>query len=351
MGFPLINTDVVIIGAGPVGIFAAFQSGMLGMKSHVIDPLLEIGGQCTALYPEKPIYDIPGFPSITARKLISNLVDQASPFKPVYHLGDSAQKILDDSNDLLVVTKNGVIISCKGVIIAAGSGAFAPKRPPLFEIENYEEKSVFYSVGEISKFYNKKVVIAGGGDSAADWAVELSKVASHISVIHRRKSFRCTPDTEDKLNSLFDLGKIELLVPYQLCALNGLDGELCSVSVKSIDGQKTKNIAADYLLPFFGIESTLGPILNWDLAIEKNHILVDQSTCRSSREKVYAVGDIALYKNKIKLILTGFSEVTMACHDLYKSAFPNSPFNFQHSTTKGIDLNLAPSDNVESSLI
>jgi thioredoxin reductase (NADPH) len=331
-----VETDIVIIGAGPVGIFTAFQAGMLDMKCHIIDILSQAGGQCTALYPEKPIYDIPGYPVITAQKLIEQLMEQASPFEPIYHFGQKVEKIVNNNGENpTVITSTGTEIKCKAVIIAAGNGMFEPNRPPLNSILEYENKSLFYSINKISNFYDKTIVIAGGGDSAADWTVELSKIAKKIYVIHRRKEFRCTPETKNKLESLVNAGKIELVVPYQLHELVGNNGQLNAVIVKHITTKEEKQIATDFLLPFFGLSMNLGPINNWGLQLEHSRIVVDPTTLKTSKDRIYAIGDIATYSGKLKLILNGFAESAMACHDIYRIVY-NSPVNFQYSTSKGI---------------
>ncbi|WP_353288297.1 NAD(P)/FAD-dependent oxidoreductase [Wolbachia endosymbiont (group A) of Tromatobia lineatoria] len=331
-----MKTDIVIIGAGPVGIFTAFQAGMLDMRCHIIDVLDQAGGQCTALYPEKPIYDIPGYPVITAQKLIEQLMEQSSPFKPVYHLSQKVEKISNNEGEsFTVITNIGTEVKCKAVIVAAGNGMFEPNRPPLSGILEYENKSVFYSVNKISDFQDKTIVIAGGGDSAADWTVELSKVAKKIYVIHRRKEFRCTPETRNKLESLEIDGKIELVVPYQLHELAGGNGQLSAVIVKNIASKEEKEISADFLLPFFGLSMNLGPINNWGIQLEHSRIVVDPATLKTSRDRIYAIGDIAIYSGKLKLILNGFAESAMACYDIYK-VIHNSPVNFQYSTSKRI---------------
>lgn len=343
-----METDIVIIGAGPIGIFTAFQAGMLNMKCHIIDILNQAGGQCTALYPEKPIYDIPGYPVITAQRLIEQLAAQASPFEPVYHFGQKVEKILNNrpteieyqeefnnGKDLAVITSNGTKIKCKAVIIAAGNGIFEPNRPPLDGILEYENKSVFYSISKISHFKDKTVVIAGGGDSAVDWAIELSKVTKKIYVIHRRKEFRCAPETRNKLDLLLNTGKIEVVVPYQLDSLVGNNGQLKAVITKHITTKEEKEIPSDFLLPFFGSAMNLGPISDWDIQLEHHRIAVDPATLKTSRDRIYAIGDIATYPGKLKLILNGFAESAMACYNIYEVIY-NSPVNFQYSTAKGV---------------
>lgn len=330
-----METDIVIIGAGPVGIFTAFQAGMLNMKCHIIDILNQAGGQCTALYSEKPIYDIPGYPVITARELIAQLIEQASPFNPIYHFNQKAEKIMNNSEGITVITNTGTEIKCKAVVIAAGNGIFEPNRPPLNGISEYEDKSIFYNVNKISYFQNKNVVIAGGGDSAADWTIELSKVAKKIYVIHRRKEFRCAPETRNKLELLINTGKIEVIVPYQLSGLVGNDGQLNAVIVKHIITKEEKEIPSDSLLPFFGLAMNLGPIVNWDIELAHHRIVVDSATLKTNRDRIYAIGDIATYSGKLKLILNGFAESAMTCHNIYEAVY-NSPVNFQYSTAKGI---------------
>ena len=330
------NTDLVIVGAGPTGLFAIFEAGMLKMKVHVVDTLEVIGGQCLALYPEKPIYDIPAHPKILASELIDMLEAQAAPFNPTYHLNQRVDKITKNSDgSFLVTTSKNTQINCKAIIIAAGCGAFGPNRPPLDGIEEFEGKSIFYSVRSKAEFAGKNVVIAGGGDSAVDWALSLPEIAKKVFVVHRRDKFRCAPDSADKLKRLADEGKIEMVIPFQLDGLKGENGKLEAVLVKDFDGN-TKEIPADYLLPFFGLAMELGPIANWGLGLHKNHIEVDFSTMQSSEKGIYAIGDIVTYKNKLKLILTGFAEAATACHDIYKIVYPDQVFHFEYSTSKGI---------------
>jgi thioredoxin reductase (NADPH) len=330
------ETDIVIIGAGPVGLFAIFEAGMLKMKCHVVDALDFAGGQCRALYPEKPIYDIPAHPKISADDLIKNLEEQAKPFEPTYHLEQRVDKLkqLDDKSFEVTTSKN-TKIKAKAIIIAAGCGAFGPNRPPISNIEEFEGKSVFYMVKARQDFADKNVVIAGGGDSAVDWAISLQEVAKKVTVIHRRSKFRCAPDSADKLAKLAQDGKIELAIPYQLEDLKGTDGNLEKVIVKDFDGN-IKEIDADVLLPFYGLSMELGPIADWGLNIEKHHIDVDPSTMQSSIPGIFAVGDIITYKNKLKLILNGFAEAATACHSIRPIVHPNEVFHFEYSTSKGV---------------
>ena len=332
----IYKTDIVIVGAGPSGLFSVFEAGMLKMKCHIIDTLEIIGGQCTALYPEKPIYDIPAHPKVLASELIELLEAQAEPFHPVYHLNQQVQKI-DEKNDgsFVVETSKNVKIECKAIIIAGGCGAFGPNRPPLENIEKFEGSSIFYSVRNKKEFVDKKVVIAGGGDSAVDWAISLAEIAQKIYVVHRRDKFRCAPESADKMKKLEAQGKIEMVIPFQLEGLEGNDSKLSHVIVKDFENN-LKKIEADYLLPFFGLAMELGPIANWGLNLNKHHIEVDRGTMQTSIKGIYAVGDIATYPHKLKLILTGFAECASACHDIFKLVFPDQVYHFEYSTSKGI---------------
>ncbi len=331
------NTDLAIIGAGPAGLFSVFEAGMLKIKSHVIDTLEVIGGQCSALYPEKPIYDIPAHPKVLASELIELLEAQAAPFEPVYHLNQRVEKIVKNADKTFTIeTSKNTQINCKAIVIAAGCGAFGPNRPPLVGLEEFEGKSVFYSVRSKAEFAGKNVVIAGGGDSAVDWAISLAEIAKKVFVIHRRDKFRCAPESADKMKKLASIGKIELVIPFQLDGLKGQNGKLEAVLVKDFDGN-VKEIEADFLLPFFGLAMELGPIFDWGLSLHKNHIeVLDSSTMRTSIEGIYAIGDIATYKNKLKLILTGFAEAAAACHDIRKIVHPDEVFHFEYSTSKGL---------------
>lgn len=336
---PSHETDVVVIGAGPVGLFAVFECGMLGMSCHVIDALENLGGQCAALYPEKPIYDIPAHPVLEAGQLIENLVSQITPFDPVYHLNQQAVFMKEDGKDgWCVTTTAGTQIRAKAVIIAAGAGAFGPNRPPLEGLTDYEGKSVFYMVRRRDDFKGKRLVIAGGGDSAVDWAVSLAEVAEKIYVVHRRDKFRAAPETVRRMHELAERGDVvEIVTPYQLGALHGRDGVMTALEVTDFDGG-SRMLEADVLLPFFGLASKIGPIADWQLELQQNHIVVDPSTCETSRPSIFAVGDIACYKNKLKLILTGFSEAATAAHAIHPLVFPGQALHFEYSTSKGVPL-------------
>lgn len=332
----LHTTDIAIIGAGPVGLFAVFEAGMLKMRCHVIDALDMAGGQCAALYPEKPIYDIPGYPAIDAQELVEKLKAQAAPFAPIYHLGQRVEKLekLATGNWQLVTSKK-TVIQAKAVVIAAGCGAFGPNRPPLAGLDEYEGTSVFYMVTRREEFRNKKIVIAGGGDSAVDWAISLSDMAEKLYVVHRRAKFRCAPESQSRLENLASEGKIELVVPYQLDGLEGKNGVLSGVTVKTLAGE-TRVLAADVLLPFFGLAMELGPIAEWGLNLHANHISVNASTLATSSAGIFAIGDIATYEKKLKLILCGFSEAAMCMHAVHPLVHPGEALHFEYSTSKGV---------------
>ncbi len=330
-----LDVDVAIIGAGPSGLFAIFELGMMGMKCAVFDALPEIGGQCTALYPEKPIYDIPAAPEILAGDLIAALEKQAAPFGPSFHMGQQVVSISKDNGFWHIKTSKNIEARVRAIIIAAGAGAFGPNRPPIDGIEAFENKSVFYMVRRKDDFAGKKIVIAGGGDSAVDWALSLAPMAERLYVVHRRDKFRAVPQNVQKMEDLVSSGKIELIVPYQLHTLEGTDGVLSAVHVQSLDGED-RRLEADALLAFFGLSPALGPLGEWGLALDKSHIAVDPSTQQTSVEGIYAIGDIATYKNKLKLILTGFNEAAMAAHAIRRQLNPGHDFHFEYSTTQGL---------------
>lgn len=330
-----IVKDVAIIGAGPVGLFAIFECGMLGMNCAVIDSLESIGGQCMALYPEKPIYDIPAYPHILAADLIEELEKQAAPFEPEFHLKLQVVSIELLSSYWKLILSNGKKIFAKTIIIAGGAGAFGPNKPPLDGLEEYEGKSVFYMVKRKQDFQDKKVIIAGGGDSAVDWALSLVNIAKSVQVVHRRDKFRAVPQSTKKLHELHDQGCLELVIPYQLQALEGKNGILSAVHVVD-EEQQVRRLEADILLPFYGLATDLGEIAKWGLGVEKHHILVHPTTCKTNIDGIYAIGDIASYEHKIKLILTGFSEAAFAAHHIYKVVNPDKPLHFEYSTTKGV---------------
>ena len=330
------QTDVAIVGAGPVGLFAVFECGMLGLKCHLVDSLEAIGGQCAALYPEKPIYDIPGLPKLMAGELVARLAEQAAPFEPVTHLDQQVISLTPSGTGWRLETSAGTAIEAQAVILAAGAGAFGPNRPPLAGIEDYEGRGVFYMVGRREDFRDQRVVIAGGGDSALDWVLSLAEIARKIYVVHRRPKFRGAPETAARMRELAATGEVvEIVVPYVLHGLEGSQGRLEAVVVAKLDGE-TRRLDADVLLPFFGLSMNLGPIADWGLGLDKQDIVVDPASCATNRAGVFAIGDIASYPGKLKLILSGFSEAAMAAHAIYKLVHPDRELHWEYSTTKGV---------------
>jgi thioredoxin reductase (NADPH) len=331
-----ISTDVAIIGAGPVGLFAAFELGMLKLRSVLVDALSEIGGQCTALYPEKPIYDIPAHPAIAAGHLIGCLERQIAPFDVRRLLGRRVERLDGAVGDFRLGTDGGDAIHCKAVMLAAGAGAFGPNRPPLEGIEQYEASGdVQYLVRRREDFRGRRVVIAGGGDSAVDWALSLREVAEKVYVVHRRAKFRAAPETSAQLNEAAQDGVVELVIPYQLHGLQGSAGRLTGVEVADLSGN-VRLLEADRLLPFFGLSMDLGPISGWGLDQAHSHIRIDPATCQTSVPGVFAIGDVATYPGKLKLILQGFSEGAVAAHAIYPIVHPDVALHFEYSTTKGV---------------
>ncbi len=329
------STDVAIIGAGPIGLFSVFQCGMLKMSCHVIDALPATGGQCTVLYPEKPIFDIPAAPNINALDLIERLEKQIEPFKPVIHLDQQVTELEKIDEHWHLSTSTGLQIQARAIIIAAGAGAFGPNKPPLENIEQFEGSSVHYMVQKREDFRDQRIVIAGGGDSAVDWALSLADVAAKVYVIHRRDRFRAAPETVAQMKALAEAGKIELVIPYQLASLEGEGDTLKTVVVKTLDGDE-RRLEANHLLSFFGLASKLGPINTWGLDILNGLIKVEPTTCATNIEGIFAVGDIADYPHKLKLILSGFAEAAQAAHAAYRVVNPGQALNFEHSTTSGL---------------
>ena len=332
-----VETDVVIIGAGPVGLFSVFECGMLRLQCHVVDALDRVGGQCSALYPEKPIYDIPAHPRILAADLIDRLEEQAAPFSPVYHLGTQVETLerLSDGRWKAGLS-DGTFLVAPAIIIAAGVGAFGPNRPPLSGIEVYENGGgVSYLVTKREEYRDRRVVIAGGGDSAVDWALSLAEVAARVIVVHRRPKFRAAPESEARLKALADAGTIDLVIPYQLHGLEGDGTHLSAVIVATLEGEN-RRLEADALLPFYGLSMNLGPIAEWGLAMDASTIAVSQKDCATSASGIFAVGDIASYPGKLKLILSGFAEAAAAAHAARSLIHPDEALHFAYSTTSGV---------------
>lgn len=331
-----IATDVAIVGAGPVGLFAVFECGMLRMSSVLIDALDEVGGQCAALYPEKPIYDIPAHPAVAAADLVSALETQIAPFAAPRLLGRRVERLAGAAGDFRLGTDRGDTIRAKAVIVAAGAGAFGPNRPPLAGLADYEASgAVRYYVRRRDDLRGKRVVIAGGGDSAVDWALALRGVAASIQVVHRRAKFRAAPDSAAQLDAATARGELDLVIPYQLHALHGAGGVLAAVEVADLDG-RTRHLQADVLLPFFGLATDLGPIAGWGLDLARHHVAVAPATCETSVPGVFAIGDVATYPGKLKLILQGFSEAAMAAHAIHPIVYPGEALHFEYSTSKGL---------------
>jgi len=331
-----VQTDVAIIGAGPVGLFAVFECGMLRMKSVVIDALEAVGGQCSALYPEKPIFDIPAHPQIAGAELVARLEQQIAPFHPQMLLGRRVETLKQVEGGFELGTSLGDTIACKAVILAAGAGAFGPNRPPLDNLAAFEATgAVRYLVSRREEMRGKRVVIAGGGDSAVDWALSLRDVAAKVVVVHRRDKFRCAPESAEQLKQAAARGEVEMAIPYQLHALQGVDGRLEAVELATLKGEVMR-VEADHLLAFFGLSMELGPIANWGLGVEHHHVTVQPSTCETNIPGMHAIGDIATYPGKLKLILQGFSEAAMAAHAIHPRVFPGEALHFEYSTSKGV---------------
>jgi thioredoxin reductase (NADPH) len=327
-----IKTDVLIIGAGPVGLFAVFELGLLDIKAHLVDILDKAGGQCAELYPEKPIYDIPGIPIVTGQGLTHALMEQIKPFNPQFHFGEMILSIENIGSPLFrVVTDSGKTFECKAVVIAAGGGSFQPKRPPIAGIEAYEEKSVFYAVRKMDALKDKNLLVVGGGDSALDWTLNLQPIAKRLTLLHRRDDFRGAPDSVNKMRALAAAGSMDLKIG-QVTELEGADGALKAVSIKDKDGAVSR-VEVDCMLPFFGLTMKLGPVADWSLDMEDNLIKVDVSTFETNRPGIFAIGDINTYPGKLKLILSGFHEGALMAQKAHHYVHPEKRLVFQYTTS------------------
>ena len=324
------KTDALIIGAGPTGLFTAHQLKLIGLDCEIVDNLDKIGGQCIELYPDKPIYDIPAVPECTGEELTNNLINQLKPFNIKFHLNERVDEVKKEKNEWIVKTNNGKVFSTPNVIIAGGVGSFEPRKFPIKECEKYENKSIYYSVKDKSLFSGKTVSIFGGGDSALDWAVELSK-NSKVNLIHRRNDFRGAQSTVDEVYKLADKGKISLFTSYQMASIKG-DKKLESIDIKNENGE-IKSLKTDYVLGFFGLIMQLGPIANWGLNIDKKTVEVDTEKFETNQKGIYAVGDICSYPGKLKLILSGFHEGALAARACFKLARPNEKYRFEFTTS------------------
>lgn len=334
----MIQTDILIIGAGPTGLFTVFEAGLLKLRCHLIDALPQPGGQLSEIYPKKPIYDIPGFPEISAQGLTDNLMEQIKPFEPGFTLGERAETLEKQEDGSFVVTTNhGTAHHAKIVAIAGGLGSFEPRKPPLPNIADFEDKGVSYIIREPEDLRDKKVVLAGGGDSALDWSIELADIASELTLVHRRKEFRGAADSVDKVKKLKDAGKINLITPAEIHGLNG-NGQLHSVNIRRKDEAAEEiNLDTDYFIPLFGLSPKLGPLADWGLEIEKNAIKVNNALdYQTNIPGVYAIGDINTYPGKLKLILCGFHEATLMCQSAYKRIFPDKKYVMKYTTVGGV---------------
>lgn len=332
----MITTDLLIIGAGPTGLFAVFEAGLLKLKCHLIDALPQPGGQLTELYPKKPIFDIPGYPTVNAGELVDNLMEQIKQFQPGFTLGETAEIInkLEDGT-FEVITNKGTVHHAKAVAIAGGLGTFEPRKPVLDNIEKFEENGVEYFVKEPEHFRNKKIVIAGGGDSALDWAIFLSEVASQVTLIHRRNEFRGALDSVEKVQALKNQGKINLITPAEVIALKG-NQHISGITVKK--EEEIIDIETDFFIPLFGLTPKLGAIANWGLEIEKNAIKVNNALdYQTNIDGIYAIGDVNTYPGKLKLILCGFHEATMMCQSVYNRVNPGKKYVLKYTTVSGVD--------------
>tara|TARA_Y100000817_G_scaffold293600_1_gene266715 strand:+ start:131 stop:1153 length:1023 start_codon:yes stop_codon:yes gene_type:complete len=326
----MIKTDVVVIGAGPVGLFAVHQLGIIGLKAEVIDNLDKIGGQCIELYPDKPIYDIPAIPICTGEELTNSLLKQIKPFKPNFHLNQRVETLTKEKNDWKVVTSNKTVFLSPNVIIAGGVGSFEPRKFLVKDIEKFENSSVFYSVKDKNFFKNKKVCIFGGGDSALDWAIELSKF-SQVILIHRRNEFRGAKHSSELVKKLEKEGKIKIKTPYQFDSIEG-NKKIEAINIKNEEG-KIEKIDTDYVLGFFGLIMKLGPIAEWGLNLDKKTIPVNTENFQTDKKGIFAIGDICTYPGKLKLILSGFHEGALAARACFKIAKPNETYRFEYTTT------------------
>ena len=333
----MIKTDILIIGAGPTGLFAVFEAGLLQLKCHLIDALPQPGGQCAEIYPKKPIYDIPGFPEVLAGKLVDNLMEQIAPFQPGFTLGERADTIekLEDGT-FIVTTNKGTKHHAPIVAIAGGLGSFEPRKPQLENLAQFEDKGVAYIIKEPEVYRDKKVVIAGGGDSALDWSIFLSDVASEVTLVHRRNEFRGALDSVEKVQQLKNEGKINLITPAEVKQLVGTD-RLEKVIVRKTDNSEEIELEVDNFIPLFGLSPKLGPIADWGLEIEKNAIKVDNTLdYQTNIPGVYAIGDVNTYPGKLKLILCGFHEATLMCQSAYQRIYPDKKYVMKYTTVGGV---------------
>jgi thioredoxin reductase (NADPH) len=331
MSDEMIKTDVVIVGGGPIGLFAVFELGLVDIKAHVIDILDRPGGQCAELYPEKPIYDVPGLTVVTGQELTNRLMEQIKPFGAEFHFSQRVESLERLHGGFRLTTDLGKTFECKVVVIAAGGGSFTPKRPPLRGIERYEDISVFYSVRKMENFRGRDVLIVGGGDSALDWTLNLQPVAKSLTLLHRRQEFRAAPSSVQKMFDLVERGDVTFKLG-QVTELHGADGKLTSATVKGSDGS-TFEQKTEVMLPFFGLTMKLGPVANWGINLHENLIPVDTAKFETSEKGIFAIGDINTYPGKLKLILSGFHEAALMAQQAYHYIYPDKKLIFQYTTS------------------
>lgn len=334
----MIKTDILIIGAGPTGLFAVFEAGLLKLKCHLIDALPQPGGQCAEIYPKKPIYDIPAFPEILAGDLVDNLMKQIAPFQPGFTLGERADTIEKQEDGTFIVTTNkGTKHQAPVVAIAGGLGSFEPRKPLLDGLDKFEDNGIAYIIRDPEVYRDKKVLIAGGGDSALDWSIFLTDVAAQVTLVHRRNEFRGALDSVEKVQELKNQGRIKLITPAEVTALHGED-QLTAVTVTNSNTQEESKVEIDNFIPLFGLSPKLGPIADWGLEIEKNAIKVDNTLdYQTNIPGVYAIGDVNTYPGKLKLILCGFHEATLMCQSAYKRIFPDKRYVMKYTTVGGVE--------------
>ncbi|WP_138994584.1 NAD(P)/FAD-dependent oxidoreductase [Larkinella sp. C7] len=331
----MITTDICIIGAGPVGLFAVFEAGLLKMRCHLIDALPQVGGQLSEIYPQKPIYDIPGFPDVKAQELVDNLMEQINPFHPTFTLGERVENLERQADGSFFITTNEqTVVHCQVVVIAGGLGCFEPRKPEIEGLEAFEGKGVSYMVKNPELLRDRRVVLAGGGDSALDWTVFLANIAKEVTLIHRSDSFRGAPDSAEKVFELAREGRINLILQSNITRVSG-NGHLQEITITGKDKTVTTR-ATDHLIPLFGLTPKLGPIADWGLQIDKSAIQVDTTDYATNVERIYAIGDINTYPGKLKLILCGFHEAALMCQSAFKYVYPSQKLSFKYTTVNGI---------------
>lgn len=332
----MITTDICIIGAGPVGLFAVFEAGLLKMRCHLIDTLPQVGGQLSEIYPHKPIYDIPGCPDIKAQELVDRLMEQIAPFNPGFTLGERVETLVNqEDGSYLIGTNDGTMVHCQVVVIAGGLGCFEPRKPEIEGLSDFEGKGVEYMVKNPEHFRNKKVILAGGGDSALDWTIFLADIAERVTLIHRGDTFRGAPDSAEKVHELASNGKIDLVLQTNLLAVSG-NGHLNEVSFVGRD-KVNKTLQTDFLIPLFGLSPKLGPIAGWGLNIDRSAIEVNTLDYSTNIDRIYAIGDINTYPGKLKLILCGFHEAALMVQSAFKHVYPDQKLSFKYTTVYGVN--------------